>query len=47
MSLRDDIVRGVPEFDLIENKELRDKALGVWEEALTSGGFTVEEMMQM
>ena len=47
MSLRDDIVRAVPEFDLIENKELRDKALGVWEEALTSGGFTVDEMMQI
>jgi putative nucleotidyltransferase with HDIG domain len=47
MSLRDDIVKAVPEFDLIKNGELRDKALGVWEEALTDGGFTVEEMMQI
>jgi putative nucleotidyltransferase with HDIG domain len=47
MSLREDILKAVPEFDLIENNQLRDKALGVWEEALSTGGFTVEEMMRI
>lgn len=47
MSLKDDILNAVPEFNLIENEDLKNKALGVWEEALSSGGFTVGEMMQI
>ena len=47
MSLREDILAAVPEFELIEDKTLRMRAVGVWEEALSTGGFTVKEMMQI
>ncbi len=45
--LRDDILAAVPEFEWIEDRELRDAALDVWVEALETGGFSVEEMKRI
>jgi len=45
--LRDDIIAAVPEFDLIQDKELRENSLAVWVEALETGGFSVEEMKEI
>ena len=45
--MREEILTEVPEFALIENPELREKTLSVWVEALTTGGFNVEEMKQI
>jgi len=47
MSLREDILAAVPEFELVENGDLREKTLSVWVEALETGGFSVEEMKQI
>lgn len=45
--MRDEILAAVPEFELIKDEDLREKTLGVWEEALSTGGFTVAEMKEI
>jgi len=47
MSLRDDIVAAVPEFELIGDAELRAATVDVWVEALETGGFSVAEMKKI
>jgi hypothetical protein len=37
----------VPEFGLIENSDLRDRTLAVWQEALETGGWSVDELRHM
>ena len=37
----------MPEFEWIEDRELRDAALDVWVEALETGGFSVAEMKRI
>jgi len=37
----------LPELTLIQDAALRDKVLNVWVEALTIGGFSVREMVEM
>ena len=34
----------VPEFDLIENVELRDRCIEVWMEAIDLGGWTIDDL---
>jgi len=45
--MREEILKNIPEFELIEDRELRDKALGVWQEALELGGFTIEDIKRI
>jgi len=45
--MRDEILASVPEFELIVDRELREKALAVWEEALRRGGFTIEDIKRI
>jgi putative nucleotidyltransferase with HDIG domain len=45
--MREEILAAVPEFDLIEDAELRDKTLDVWVEALETGGFNMAEMAKI
>ncbi len=41
-------IRGlIPEFDLIGNEELRDQALGVWEDAVREGNWTLDDLVRM
>ena len=42
--MRNKIIELIPEFDLIEDKDLCDKCLKVYEKALSKGGWTPEDM---
>ena len=37
----------IPEFDLIENADLREKCLKTWEAAIEEGGWTPDDLAQM
>lgn len=37
----------IPEFNQIEDDQLRNKVLSVWEDALHDGGWTPEELLRM
>jgi hypothetical protein len=37
----------IPEITLLEDKTLRDQVLAVWEDALTQGGWSVEDLATM
>jgi len=45
--LRDDIIAAVPEFDWIQDENLRGNTIDVWVEALETGGFSVAEMKKI
>ncbi|HOV49172.1 MAG TPA: HD domain-containing protein [Anaerolineae bacterium] len=45
--MRDRLLQLLPEFDLIQDAELREKALQCWELALTEGGWTPEALLDM
>lgn len=45
--MRKDLLNAVPEFDLITDPDLKDKALTVWEDALSLGGFTLEDIRRI
>jgi hypothetical protein len=42
-----DITDLIPEFNAIENEELRKSVLAVWSEAMQRGGWTVEDLKKM
>jgi len=37
----------IPEFNVIEDQDLRDRVLAVWREAMETGGWTVEDLTRM
>lgn len=43
----DEIRRAIPEIDLIQDEDLRNKTIGVWEDAITDGGWTMEQISRM
>lgn len=45
--MRNELIAALPELSLIQDSELRDKVIAVWEESLQLGGFTIEEMKQI
>ncbi len=45
--MRDKLIELIPEFKLIQDPELCDKALRVWEVAMERGGWTPETIVQM
>lgn len=45
--MRNDIIAAVPEFDLIQDAELKGDTIDIWVEALETGGFDVEEMKKI
>lgn len=45
--MRNELVAALPELNLIQEADLRDKVIAVWTEAVQSGGFTVDEMKQV
>ncbi len=45
--MKEALLRAIPEFEEIEDAELRRKALAVWEEALTGKGWDVDLLMRM
>jgi putative nucleotidyltransferase with HDIG domain len=45
--MREKLLKLVPEFDLIQDKELREKTIQVWEAAMERGGWTPDTLLQM
>ena len=45
--MKEALLRAIPEFGEIEDTALKEKALAVWEEALTQKGWNVELLMRM
>jgi putative nucleotidyltransferase with HDIG domain len=45
--MREKIVEAIPEIDLIEDADLREKTLQVWEDAVAEGGWTFEAIERM
>jgi putative nucleotidyltransferase with HDIG domain len=37
----------IPEFNMIEDDDLRDRTIAVWEEALELGGWTLDQLQSM
>jgi putative nucleotidyltransferase with HDIG domain len=42
-----ELLKLMPEFDLIGDNQLREKALAVWAEAMQSQGWTAEDLVSM
>lgn len=47
MNTRKELLKLIPEFELIEDSHLREKALAVWEEAMQSRGWTAEDLVKI
>jgi hypothetical protein len=45
--MTDELTRLIPEFNEIQDEELRRKALAVWQEALATGGWTAGDLANM
>jgi putative nucleotidyltransferase with HDIG domain len=42
--MKQDLIKIFPEFNLIKNKELREKTIAVWQEAIERGGWKVADL---
>jgi putative nucleotidyltransferase with HDIG domain len=47
LTRREEILELIPEFNLIESIELRQKCLHVWETALEAGGWEPKDLLRM
>ncbi|HER24720.1 MAG TPA: HD domain-containing protein [Candidatus Atribacteria bacterium] len=45
--MREDLLKYIPEFDLIKDLDLKEKVLKVWEIALTNGGWEMKDLQRM
>ena len=45
--MRDDLLKYIPEFNLIEDSNLREKTFKVWENALKTGGWKTADLHRM
>jgi putative nucleotidyltransferase with HDIG domain len=45
--MKDKILEAIPEINLIEDADLREKTLQVWEDAIAEGGWTFEAIEKM
>ena len=45
--MRDKLLKVVPEFDLIQDEELREKTIRAWEAAMERSGWTPDTLLQM
>lgn len=45
--MRARLIQLIPEFDLIEDADLREQCLQTWEAAMEEGGWTPDELAQM
>jgi putative nucleotidyltransferase with HDIG domain len=46
-AMKEKVLQAIPEFKLIKNKALREKALATWCEAMQTGGWTVADLKKM
>lgn len=47
MNQKEELLKIIPEFNLIQDKKLRENALAVWEEAMNYRNWTVEELLNI
>ena len=45
--MRERLLELIPEFDLIEDDELREKCIETWEAAMEEGGWTPDALARM
>ncbi|HEX5130894.1 MAG TPA: HDIG domain-containing protein [Candidatus Krumholzibacteria bacterium] len=45
--MQKEIIASIPEISLIEDTSLRNKVVAVWEEALVTGGYTLDELKKV
>ncbi len=45
--MSDKLIELIPEFSEIEDEDLRKRALAVWEEALSIGGWNIDDLKRM
>lgn len=45
--MREKLLKAIPEFDLIEDPDLRERTLQTWEVAMEEGGWTLEDLESM
>ena len=45
--MRNELLAALPELSVIQDAALRDKVIDVWEEAVKTGGFSIDEMKQV
>jgi len=45
--MREDLLKFIPEFNLIKNSSLKEKVLKVWDIALATGGWEVSDLQRM
>ena len=45
--MKEDLLKFIPEFNLIEDSDLKEKVLKVWDIALTAGGWKVSDLQRM
>ena len=46
-TMKDEIIKAIPEFELIKDADLREKTIAVWEDAMCEGGWTMEQIQRM
>lgn len=45
--MREELLHMIPEFDLIQDMELRERTIVTWETAMEEGGWTLEDLTHM
>lgn len=45
--MKEDLLKFIPEFNLIKDSDLKEKVLKVWEIALTAGNWEVKDLQRM
>jgi len=45
--MREDLLKYIPEFNLIKDSDLKEKVLKAWEIALTAGGWGIKDLQRM
>jgi len=45
--MKEDLLKSIPEFNLIKDSDLKEKVLKVWDIALTTGGWKVSDLQRM
>lgn len=45
--MKEEICKAIPEFDLIQDESLKNNTIGVWEDAMREGGWTMEQVNAM
>ena len=46
-TMKEEIIKAIPELELIKDAELREKTIAVWEDAMRDGGWTMEQIQRM